>query len=192
MERKFNVEKLLKISADIHPIVSSSLAESRKRSREAASRGKLPNFEVGDYVLVARDEYGAGDKLLLRWRGPRRVTKALNDYVYQVEDLRNGQLDDVHATRLKFYRDDAVDERVIMEHVLQSEIGMPVARLMGLEDSRNGLKVLVRWKGLDNSEDSLEPLQNVFEDVPTMVKRLLQRKNLSPDLVRKAKAFLSL
>lgn len=41
------------------------------------------------------------EKLCLRWRDPRRATRAVNDFVNQEEDLRNGQHTDVHATRLK-------------------------------------------------------------------------------------------
>ena len=191
-ERAFNVKDLIKIRDEIHPLVQQSLSSHREQSRAAASKGKLPNFEEGDFVLVARDEYGAGDKLLLRWRGPRRVTKALNDFVYQVEDLRTGQLDEAHASRLKFYRDDDIDTDVIMSHVLHSEIGMSVSRLMGLQEDPDGLKVIVRWKGLSNSEDSAEPLKNVYEDVPKMVKRLLLRKSIPVHLVNKARAALAL
>lgn len=79
MERSFHVEDLIKTCDEIHPLVQISLAKSRAQSGKSASRGKLSNFEEGDFVLVARDEYGAGDKLLLRWRDPRRVVKALND-----------------------------------------------------------------------------------------------------------------
>ena len=83
----------------------------------------------------------------------------MNDYVYQVKDLRTGNLDDIKGCRLKFYRDDAIDTRVIIDNVLQSEIGMQVARLLGLEETSNGLKVIFRWKGVENSEESSEPLK---------------------------------
>lgn len=69
---------------------------------------------------------------------------------------------------------------------------MPVARLMGLQDGPDDLQVIVRWKGLDESEDPLEPLTNVFEDVPVMVKRVLQRKRMPKILVAKANAALSI
>ena len=115
-----------------------------------------------------------------------------NDYVYQVEDLPNGVLEDIHANRLKFYRDSELDTRVIMSHVLSSETVMPVSCLMRLEDTEDGLKVLVRWKGLPNSEDSLEPLARVYEDVPQMLLRLLQRKNTPIPLAEKARRALAL
>lgn len=152
----------------------------------------LPKFSEGDYVLVAREDFSAGEKLALRWRGPRRVVKAVSDYVYTVEDLRNGLTEDIHGTRLKFYRDRSLDIRVVMSDVISSETGMPVARLMRLLDTATGLKVLIRWKGLPNSEDSAEPLDRVFEDVPQMLVRLLDRKSTPPDLAEKARQIVAL
>lgn len=96
----------------------------------------------------------SGEKLELRCRGPRRVMKAQNHHVYQVDNLRNGHLEDIHRYLLKFYSDSLLDDEFIMSHVLASETGMVVARLMGLTDSTNGLLVHVRWKGLPDSEDT--------------------------------------
>ena len=98
----------------------------------------------------------------------------------------------VHGTRLKFYRDSSLNTTTIMSHVLSSETGMPVARLMRLVDTEEGLKVLVRWKGLSNNDDTLEPVTKIYEDVPQMLLRLLQRKNMPEDVVRKARQILSL
>lgn len=192
LESKLNAEELVKLCADLHPRLQSTLAEHRRQSREAASKGQLPNFTEGDYVLVARSDFHAGEKLCLRWRGPRRVRKALNDFVYQVEDLRNGQLDDIHASRLKLFRDREIDEKAIMSHVLQSETGMVVSRLLSLEDCPDGLHVRIRWKGLGNNEDSLEPIARVSEDVPQLFEKLLQRKSTPVDLVARARAELTL
>jgi len=191
-ERAINTEALTARVAELHPLVEETVRNNRQKSRDSASRGTLPNFEEGDFVLFAREEFFAGEKLALRWRGPRRIIKALSDYVYQVEDLRNGMVEDIHGTRLKFYRDSALDTTAIMSHVLSSETGMPVARLMRLVDEPNGMQVLVRWKGLPISEDSLEPLERMYEDVPQMVLRLLQRKNTPSALADKARRTLSL
>lgn len=82
--------------------------------------------------------------------------KELSDYVLQVEDLRKGTVQEVHGTRLKFFKDRFLGTVAIMAHVIYSETGMPVAQLMKLIESENGLQFQVRWKGLPNSEDSLE------------------------------------
>lgn len=38
-------------------------------------------LDDGDFVLVARSDFAAGEKLSLRCRGQRRIIKAVNDYV---------------------------------------------------------------------------------------------------------------
>lgn len=78
-----------------------------------------------------------------------------------------------------------------MVHVLQSELGMHFSMLMGLEETPEALMVHFRWKRLSNSEDSLQPLSNIYADAHQMVERLLKRKNTPPALVRKARAALA-
>jgi len=158
-EKTLNLEKVKAIVDNIRETVSTTLADNRTRKRNANSRGALPNFIEGDFVLLARDEFTAGEKLCLRWRGPRRVTKAVSDYVYQIEDLRNGALEEAHASRLRFYSDKHLNQEAIMPHVICSETGMPVQRLMRLEKTPDGLHVIVRWRGLPPSADTSEPHQ---------------------------------
>ena len=191
-ERCINVRALQDRMDELHPLVQGALQSHRDNSRRAASKGRLPNFTEGDFVLVAQDSYKAGEKLALRGRGPRRVIKARSEFVCQVEDLRNGALEDIHATRLKFYRDSSLNTEAIMTHVLSSESGMAVSRLMRLAESDDALHVVVRWKGLPHSEDSMEPLGRIYEDVPQMVLRLINRKSTARDLADKARAALSL
>lgn len=185
LERLLNIASLQKHMEDLRSVVQKKLQHNRKSAREAASKVILPQFTEGDFVLVAREDFFAGEKLAVRWRGPRRVAKALNDYFFQVEDLRNGQLEDVHGTRKKFYREYSLNTTAIMHHVLASETGITVALLMRVEDTADGINDLVRWKGLTDSEDSLEPLERVFEDVHEMVKRPLSHKNTLPELAEK-------
>lgn len=79
-----------------------------------------------------------------------------------------------------------------MPHVLSSERGMVVSRLMALLDSADGMKVQVRWKGLPKFEDSLQSLATIFEDVPQMLVRLLDRKNTPRDLAKKVRNILGI
>lgn len=160
--------------------------------RQARSLGILPNFAEGDFVLVARSDFTAGKKISLCWRGPRRVIKALNDYIYQVEDLGNGIVKDVHSWRLKFYHDPFLNVEAIMSHVVSSENGMAVQCLLHLVDFDDGHMVLVRWAGLLPSEGTVKPLQKVQEGIPDPLQKLFCRKNASADIVDKARRELSL
>ena len=192
LEKSVNIHELQKRVEELHPIVQTNLDNNRKVKREAQSKGKLANFEEGDFVLVAREDFHKGEKLALRWRGPRRIVKALNDYVFQVEDLRNGTIQDIHGSRLKYYKDSSLNENAIMSHVLSSETGMPINRLVRFVETDDGLKVHVRWKGLPDSEDTFEPLSNVYEDVPQLLMQLLKRKNTPIELAAKVRRELRL
>lgn len=191
-ERELNINSLIAHMDNLHPLIHQQLQKDRSRSRSVRSRGELANFTDGDYVLVAREDFFKNEKLCLRWRGPRRVIKALNDYVFKVEDLRNGETEDIHGTRLKYYADDSLDTRVILSHVLASETGMPVSRLMKLVDENGTVFVHVRWKGLTPTDDTLEPVARVHEDVPEMLVKLLNRKTTPADLRKRVRDELGL
>ena len=191
-ERMTNIDNLRKKMDELHPIIDEAVINSRSRQREKMSKGQLPNFSEGDFVLVPREDFAAGEKLSLRWRGPRRIVSCNSEYVFDVEDLRNGNVESVHGTRLKFYADSSLDTDAILSHAVSSETGMAVQRLMELIDDTDGLKVRVRWKGLGESEDSLEPLQHVYEDVPELLKKLLTRKSTPASIADKARRALTL
>lgn len=82
-------------------------------------------------ILVQKD-FKSGEKLALRWRGPRRILEPLNVCVHQIEDLRIGQIEDVHISLLKFYLEGELDTGALMPHVLNSETGMLGDRVMEL------------------------------------------------------------
>lgn len=161
LERKLKMAALQERCAALHPAVQNTPQVTRNRSTEAVAKGNFPNFGDGDYVLVSRLDFHADEKLALRWRGLRRVVKALKGYVFQVEDLHNGQLNILLGTVLKLYTDSAQDKEVIMPHVLSSETGMCIARLMELLDGPEGLKGCVRWKGLPHADVTPKPIGRV-------------------------------
>ena len=108
-ERALNLDKTKQLLDELHPVVANSLSANRSRARKSAERGELPRFTESDFFLIAREDFFEGEKLALRWRGPRRVVKAKNDFVYTVENMRKGTTDDIHACRLRFYCDSALD-----------------------------------------------------------------------------------
>lgn len=62
----------------------------------------------------------SGNKLRLKWLGPRRVTRALSEHTYEVQDILTDNLAIIHANRLKFYADSKLnvteDLRETIEH----------------------------------------------------------------------------
>lgn len=64
---------------------------------------------------------------------------------------------------------------------------MPLSRLMRLIDDPDGLKDLGIWKELADTEDSFEPIDRVFEDLPQMFFCLLDMKNAPSALASKVR-----
>lgn len=172
---------------ELHPLVQDTLQSNREQSRFLVSKGKDPNFDGGYFVLVARDEFHAGKKLSLRWRGPRRVIRAVSDFVNQVEDLRNGTAEYYHTTRSKFYHDKDLDKEAILSHAFTSETGMQVQHLLKIVDTADGLFVQERCSGLTNSEDTRVTLAQVYKVVPKMLESVSLRKNLPQAVSDKAR-----
>lgn len=56
------IAALQQVVLDLHLVVQNFLAENFRAAREASSYDKLPNFSVGDYVLIAREDLTAGEK----------------------------------------------------------------------------------------------------------------------------------
>lgn len=140
-ECALNSERLQTKIADLHPLVQKALQADHERMRQSSSRGVLPKFSEGDFVLVAREDFAAGEKSDFRWRGPRPVVKALRSYVFQVAYLRNGIAEEAHGSRLQFYPDCSLNQDANMSHFIASETAMPVQRLLSSVETDEGLKV---------------------------------------------------
>lgn len=67
---------------------------------------------------------------------------------------------------------------------------MAVQRLMRLVKYADGLMGHVRWKGLQESEDTVEPVEKVYEDFPQLLVKLLAGKNTPVDLAAEARRTL--
>lgn len=143
-ERVLKVKHLKSAVAILHPILRDTLKETRERACNTIICGELPNVAEGDFVLMARDYFTAGEKSSLRWRGPWRVIKALSYYVFQVEDFRPGLVEDVHGSRFKFCHNSLLFTVNISPHAVHSETIMPVQSLMCLEHSDEGIGAHVR------------------------------------------------
>jgi hypothetical protein len=106
-QKLMEVEKLSKAMTEIH----AQVAEKATRDRKAAiqkhndkTHVRSPNFQVGDYVLVAEHRKRGVSMLQVKWKGPRRVANVEFDYVFVVENLLTKELKAAHATRLRFYK----------------------------------------------------------------------------------------
>jgi hypothetical protein len=105
-QKLMEVEKLSKAVTEIN----AQVVEKATRDRKAAIHNdkthvRWPNFQVGDYVLVAEHRKSGVFKLQVKWKSPCRLANVRSYYVFVVENLLMKELKAAHATRLRFYKD---------------------------------------------------------------------------------------
>lgn len=65
-EPVLNVDVVFSLMSELRPVIQKALDDHRKDVLTAAARKNLPNFDIGDCVLVSRLDFFAGEKLALR------------------------------------------------------------------------------------------------------------------------------
>ena len=163
----------------MHREVTSAANTKRVKERDrrnAHPRVRSIHLDIGDYVLVGAVSRRRS-KLQIRWLGPRRVVQALTDWLFVVEDLRDGSLSEHHISRLKYFS--ACDLQVtqaLLDHVAYVEGGHIVEELRDCKFDKtiSAWVILVKWRGLPELENSWEPLANLQADVPVMVRNFVR------------------
>jgi len=102
------ISDLRKSLDDMHKNIENQ-RELRRNRQNARRKAVLPNFSVGDFVLLANTSKIQDHKLRVRWTGPCRITAVLSDYIFTVEDLITKKTCDFHASRLRFYSDSSLN-----------------------------------------------------------------------------------
>jgi hypothetical protein len=164
-----NIEQLQNAVDSIHKKAQDIADERRAKSRQSRALTKgvqTPNLDIGDYVLVAKRTFHAGEKLTLRWRGPRRVVAALSDHVFEVQDLETGSVTPVHSSRLRYYHDPSLDITAdLLQQIAHTEQGYAVnsIRDIRLDETTQSLFVHVFWLGFEDADATWEPLAAINE-----------------------------
>ncbi|OWZ08419.1 hypothetical protein PHMEG_00019044 [Phytophthora megakarya] len=146
--------------------------ERRRLQDMAAHKGTPANFNVGDFVLLARfDQRRPTNKLLGQWVGPFKVIEA-KQHSFLFKHLITGRECDVHVSRLRFCCDEDLNQSAeLLELVSRQGI------MLGVDAIRDHCynRVLSRWEllvscvGLQAIENSWEPLVTLLQDVSTKV-----------------------
>jgi hypothetical protein len=170
----------------MHKATAPRQERQRFLGRESSKRGELPNFSVGDFVLVARVRIaGKTSKLQATWMGPFRVTSVSAGHTFVVQHLLNGSLLTVHASRLLFYHDALLEITTELKERAQfvEEQGLfEVEKLVKVERREGQWQALVAWLGFEESERTWEPLSNLLEDRKIFIISELRRLSLSPKI----------
>ena len=156
----------------LHKVVEERGKKPRDRQRQASSRGKLPNFAVGDYLMVARVRRpGLTPKLVSTWTGPRQIVTADKVHVYGVQNTITGDVKDGHVVRLRFCADIDLEMTAALKEVFQHAFTQGELEMAGIVDiseaeERQGFDVKVDWVGSDEGESSCEPLAIIWHSAP--------------------------
>jgi hypothetical protein len=161
--------------------VETSLNEVIKGVREAplrlapARKGAVAiDFDVGDYVLTARQQTKK-DKTAPLWEGPAVVVAAENERSFQIKDLISGSVRTVHADFIKRY----ADAKLHVTEQLKSFIAAAAVycRVRAVTAHRkNGAEweLCVVWEGFDDEDFTWQKAKQLHEDVPVIVERYVK------------------
>ena len=181
-QRIANTERLIRTLSYMHKEVRERRTKKRLdaiKRHNANTCVQEVNFNVGDFVLVAKREKDDGHKLRVTWQGPRRIIRAVSELVFECEDLISGSRSLIHANRLKRYSDRSLN---ITEELLgtidnNSPHLQTVEELLQLRfnEENQQYEVRVKWVGFDYEEPTWEPLAVMQEDIPVLLAIYLQR-----------------
>ena len=198
MRQLVEIDKLRVAVDEIHKHAGDSAKSRRDQARDRRKRKdgvQIANLDVGDFVLIAKREFLKGEKLTLRWRGPRRVVRVLSEFLFEVEDIRDGTITTVHSSRIRLYQDSKLNKTDdLVEHVAHTEEGFVVDKLQDLryveEEKRYDVNVV--WKGFEMEDSTWEPLNNLIEDVPVLLEKFLSKRKdkLACDAMNVFRSFI--
>ena len=109
-----------------------------------------------------------------------RIIDVVNDWIYVVEGLITRDRREVHASRLKLYCDACLNiDQELFDQIAHDSAGYEVESFIGLRKRNDTWEVRVRWRGFTSGDETWEPLSNLLQDVPVLIKRWLRSCSLS-------------
>lgn len=84
----------------------------------ATAKASSRTFCEKDLVLIARKHFYGDKKLCPCWRNPRQVMDSSINYTFEVEDLRNRELDMMYGIRLILNIDVSPEKILILSELV--------------------------------------------------------------------------
>jgi len=131
-------------------------------------------------VAVPQGERHKQHKLMARWKGPFRITRAVSDHVYEVQHLiHREKLQEVHWSRLKFYCDDELEQIVKLRDVVRREDqeDSQVESIVQYKYDAESLthQFRIHWTGFTNDDDTWEDARYILSLDRAIVDSFLSR-----------------
>jgi len=133
-------------------------------------------FQEGDFVLLSR----AGTKFIrqktkLEWGGPFQIVEIHSNNVYTIQEMTSDKQMKVHASRLWFYENDGYIPKDSMKLIFDTQWKtLDVEELKDLKIEHNQIVLLTSWLGLEEVEDSWEPLESLYDTIPNTVEQFVR------------------
>jgi len=175
-------EVLEKFFEQWHKTYVNDIAEFRQRAN-ARKFTRLINFGVGDWVLVSMPLAKQKSKIQFRWQGPAQVIELVGEHLVKVKFIGKTEIEEVHSCRVSFYSEDINGQEMqIAEQFYYDTDSWEIEKLKEVRMNEGQYEILTTWKGFSDLEDSWEPLDSLFKQVPSLVVEFLTKAKHSEAL----------
>ena len=180
---KKHVHAMSKYLRNVHSCSFDAAEAIREASRNSKNNTVNPiTLAIGDYVLRATDITVAKTKTYARWSGPYVIIETLGNHVFQLKDLVTKKEFPCHAARLRFYADSSLNvTEELIAYIVSAQQGFEIQRILDYylgEDDQYYFSV--RWFGFEADADTWEPLSVLLVDAPTILKKFVKTRKVSP------------
>ena len=191
-----NTVRMLSHERDFDDLVETHAQERTKLSHEQEKKeiielaekeqyfNKHLNFAPGDYVLVAQDAEINQNKTRFKWTGPALITEMKGNSIAHIKHLFKPKTtkeevreEDIHTARLAFYSRIWEDQELEVRHQILHDTSKFVPdELIAMDhdpNNKEGYAIEVKWEGFPEEYNTMEPVDNLYEDMPNKVLRWL-------------------
>eukprot|EP00924_Labyrinthula_sp_SR-Ha-C_P005598 snap_masked-scaffold_92-processed-gene-0.14-mRNA-1 protein AED:1.00 eAED:1.00 QI:0/-1/0/0/-1/1/1/0/729 len=135
------------------------------------------HFHVGEFVLVSKPKRGS--KVKPQWTGPFQIIQQLGSYLYLLKNLF-GDEEEVHASRKMFYAPSHFlpSAKTKICYLNDSE-KLEIKKLIKIKKKDDEYFLLVHWRGFPLEESTWEAVQQLCEDLPSLVVDFLLKNKFS-------------
>ena len=177
-------ESLEAIHAEVDKATEKRRAENRKQQDKRIKHVRVTTLGVGDFCLRAAVKRvdKTTSKIHVNWLGPYRILGEPETNIYEVQSLRDeNEIFEMHATRIKPYLHgaDCLETELLSEHLAaEASRRTPIDKILDVRwesGSDPHYVFMVSWRGFSPLENSWEPLEGLYEDVPQMIQDFVRR-----------------